>query len=61
MKYFDWDDGKNNLLKEIRNISFEEIVFAISNGKLLDVVDHPNRDKYPNQKMFLSKSENTHA
>lgn len=53
MKYYDWDDDKNNLLKKIRNISFEEAVFAISNGKLLDVVEHPNREKYPNQKMFV--------
>ena len=53
MKYFDWDEDKNNLLKELRNISFEEIIFAISDDKLLEVVDHPNKVKYPNQKMFI--------
>jgi len=40
-------------LKELRNISFEEIVFSIASGHLLDVVEHPNREKYPNQKMFV--------
>jgi uncharacterized DUF497 family protein len=53
MKYFDWDENKNNTLKETRNISFEEIVLSISNNKLLDVVEHPNKQKYPDQKMFI--------
>ena len=53
MKYFDWDVSKNNLLKELRNISFEEIVISIANDKLLDIVEHPNKQKYPDQKMFV--------
>ncbi len=53
MKYFAWDEDKNNLLKETRNISFEEIVLSLSNNKLLEVVDHPNKQKYPNQRMFI--------
>jgi len=53
MKYFDWDDILNNILKENRNISFEEIVISIANNKLLDTVEHPNKLKYPNQKMFI--------
>lgn len=53
MKYFDWDEEKNNLLKETRGISFEEIVLSISSNRLLDVVEHPNKQRYPNQKMFI--------
>lgn len=53
MKYFDWDEEKNELLKETRNISFEEIILSIGNKKLLDIVEHPNKNKYPNQKMFI--------
>jgi uncharacterized DUF497 family protein len=53
MKYFDWNEDKNNLLKETRNISFEEVVLSISNEKLLEVVEHSNKEKYPNQKMFV--------
>jgi uncharacterized DUF497 family protein len=34
MIYFDWNEEKNKLLKEKRNISFEEIVFAIANEQL---------------------------
>lgn len=53
MKYFDGDDNKNNLLKEKRDISFEEIVSSLSNNKLLEVVENPNKLKYPNQRMFI--------
>jgi hypothetical protein len=53
MKYFDWSDDKNDLLKETRNICFEEIVLAIANNKLLDILEHHNKDKYPGQKMFV--------
>lgn len=53
MKYFVWDDDKNNLLKETRNISFEEIVLSLSNNKLLEVVEHPNKQKYPGQRIFI--------
>ncbi|MBL1213925.1 MAG: toxin [Ignavibacteriae bacterium] len=53
MKYFDWDESKNNLLKKTRSLSFEEVILAISNEKLLEVVEHTNKEKYPNQKMFI--------
>ena len=58
MKYFDWSEDKNEVLKETRNISFEEVVFAISNEKILDVVEHPNKEKYLNQKMFIIEIRN---
>ena len=53
MKFYAWDESKNNLLKETRHISFEEIVLSLSNNKLLEVVEHPNKQKYPDQKMFI--------
>lgn len=58
MKFFDWNKEKNNLLKKTRSISFEEIVFAISNEKLLEVIEHSNKEKYPNQKMFIVEIRN---
>ena len=36
-----------------RGISFEEIVFHIENGDVLDLLEHPRRDRYPNQKLFV--------
>ncbi len=35
MKDFEWNEEKNQWIKENRNISFEEIVFFIENGGCL--------------------------
>ena len=53
MKYFSWNDEKNELLKEERQISFEDVVFYIEQGFLLDVLEHPNQEKYQGQKIFV--------
>jgi uncharacterized DUF497 family protein len=53
MKTYDWDENKNEWLKEERGISFEEIVAALDEGKKLDSYKHPNREKYPNQEILV--------
>jgi len=53
MTYFAWNEDKNQLLKEDRQISFEDVVFYISQGFLLDVLEHPNQEKYQGQKIFV--------
>ena len=53
MKYFDWNVDKNEELKKARNISFEEIVYYIMHGGLLDTIKHPNPERYQNQKIFI--------
>jgi|AntRauTorckE6833_2_1112554.scaffolds.fasta_scaffold00344_8 uncharacterized DUF497 family protein len=53
MKYFDWNEAKNKKLKDERGVSFEEVVLAISNNSLLDILEHPNEKKYPDQKIFV--------
>jgi uncharacterized DUF497 family protein len=50
---FIWNEEKNGLLKAERGISFERIVVAIEEGHLLDVVVHPNIEKYKKQKIFI--------
>lgn len=52
MKSFDWDPDKNTLLRTERGVSFEEIVFHILTGDLLEVYEHPNQQTYPGQKIF---------
>jgi uncharacterized DUF497 family protein len=53
MKYLSWNNKKNQQLKIERNITFEEVVYCIANGQLLDVVEHPNQQKYPGQRIFI--------
>ena len=57
MKHFDWNDGKNEVLKKLRGVSFEQVELAIASGDLIDRVKHPNPAKYPNQKVFVVKIE----
>jgi len=58
MKYFSWNEEKNKLLKEERQISFEDVVFYIDQGFLLDVLEHPNQEKYKGQKIFVVQMDN---
>jgi uncharacterized DUF497 family protein len=53
MKYFSWNIEKNEQLKKERGISFEEVVFHIERGQLLDIVEHPNQEKYAGQRIFI--------
>jgi uncharacterized DUF497 family protein len=53
MKTFSWNDEKNAVLKAERQVSFEEIVLYIEMGWLLDVLEHPNQEKYKEQKIFV--------
>jgi hypothetical protein len=53
MKYYSWSPEKNEILKKERHISFEEIVFHIENGDEVDIFDHPNQERYPNQKISV--------
>jgi len=44
---------KNEILKEQRGVSFEDVILSIDDGNLLDDMEHPNKEKYPNQNMFI--------
>jgi len=34
-------------------VSFEEVVFYIERGQLLDIVEHPNPEKYRGQRILV--------
>ncbi len=53
MKPFRWNTEKNKALKLSRGVSFEGIVVAVESGGLLDVLEHPNKTRYPNQKILV--------
>ncbi|MEA3466258.1 MAG: BrnT family toxin [Thermodesulfobacteriota bacterium] len=53
MKIINWNTEKNQTLIKERNISFEDVLFAIQQFDLLDDIKHPNEQKYPNQRVFI--------
>lgn len=48
---------KNEVLKSERGISFEEIVLAFIEGRVLSDEDHPNKTRYPNQRILIVEIE----
>ncbi|MHB8281125.1 MAG: BrnT family toxin [Candidatus Humimicrobiaceae bacterium] len=50
---FEWDPEKNEWLKEKKGISFEKVVFHLSQGNLWKVSDHPDQEKYPGQRIYF--------
>ena len=58
VKYFAWDEAKNEKLKRERGIGFEEVVFHIERGDLLDILEHPNQNRYPGQRIFVVRRDN---
>ena len=44
---------KNALLKAERGVGFEDVLLAIEMGYVLDDLEHPNQEKYPNQSVFI--------
>lgn len=53
VKTLNWSVQKNARLQSERGVSFEEVVASIAGGGLLDVLDHPNRERYPGQRLFV--------
>ena len=53
MQSFRWNPEKNDALKQARGVSFESMVVAIETGGLLDIMAHPNGQKYPRQRVLV--------
>ena len=57
VKYFSWSPEKNRLLQETRGISVEEVVFHVERGDVLDILKHPNQEKYSGQRIMVVNVE----
>jgi len=53
MKRFNWNSEKNQQLIRERGVSFEDVVFFLLQGDILDNVKHFNPEKYPGQRIFI--------
>ena len=50
---YEWDSTKNEWLKKERNISFEQIIFHLSQGDVWKITNHPDQKNYPGQKIYF--------
>lgn len=53
MKHYAWNPEKNKALKKERGVGFEDVVFHIEAGNEVDILEHPNKERYPNQKISV--------
>jgi uncharacterized DUF497 family protein len=53
MRIFSWDNDKNEWLKAHRGVCFEQVVLLMERGDILDVIEHPNQDEYPGQRIAV--------
>lgn len=53
MKRFNWNSDKGEQLRRGRGISFEEILFHIECGDILDILEHPNPQRYAGQRILV--------
>lgn len=51
--HYEFSADKNQQLIKERCISFEEVIVALANNKLLDTIEHHNKIKYPNQEIYI--------
>jgi hypothetical protein len=47
-----FDPQKNAWLIRERGISFEQVIALIESSKLVQVLEHPNAERYPNQLLY---------
>jgi hypothetical protein len=53
MKTINWNIEKSAALKASRGICFEDVVFFIERGEILDDYLHPNQEAYPGQRIMV--------
>jgi len=55
--FFNYDVGKNLLVKERCGFDFEDAIETIKSKQLLDIIEHANKEKYRHQYIFVIKME----
>jgi uncharacterized DUF497 family protein len=58
MKNINWNTEKSMALKASRGICFEDVVFYIERGAILDDYLHPNQRAYPGQRIMVIGFDN---
>ena len=58
MKITNWNTEKSMTFKASRGVCFEDVVFYIERGDILDDYLHPNQQTYPGQRIMVISIEN---
>jgi len=58
MKSINWNKEKNKTLKKNRKITFEIVSLLIETKQTLEIIKHPDQERYPDQKIFVVEYKN---
>jgi uncharacterized DUF497 family protein len=50
---YKWSEEKNIILLSQRGVSFDDVIYEIENNGIIDHYKHPNKEKYPNQYIYV--------
>lgn len=50
---YQWSPEKNDWLRKERGVSFEKVIFHLERDDIWQIIDHPNQDRYPGQRIYL--------
>ena len=53
MMEINWSDEKNIILRQTRNVCFEDVENAILHDNVLDIVPHHNQEKFSHQELMI--------
>lgn len=53
MPSYTWNTEKNLTLVQTRGVGFEDVLVELLADRVLDDRRHPNRQRYPNQRLFI--------
>lgn len=54
---YHYNQFKDQELKRERGVSFDEVIDWIEAGKVVAVIEHPNQERYPGQKIYIIENE----
>ena len=57
MREYRWDPTKDEWLRRNRGLSFEDVVYHLEHGGLLDDIAHPNQEMHPGQRLYVVRME----
>ena len=53
LKRINWNTEQSLVLKASRGICFEDVIFFVERGEILDDYLHPNQEVYPGQRIMV--------
>ena len=50
---FRFDQKKNAILQNERGVCFDDVIYAIETGNILDITEHHNKEKFAHQRCMV--------